>query len=392
MFRVQCAMSGPVLALLLACGLAGGAAADTADPLRAAIAAIPAAPITGAARDGGFRFADIAAGAAAVAALDPAALQPPFDGPDAGVFRAAPLDDLPEVTVTATADWPPRVGFAPADMRTVLGLGVRPDTASVITLRPGLGASATAALTAAGYDRSDVPGGVLLRRGTADHAVDFAQRDPADPFGGMLGQSARILIRGDVLAWSSGMAALDHLARGPTWGERPDMAVILNALDGLPEGTLIVRAMALTDPTLFMGGSFDALVQQALETGELPADLPPEPATGVPPWSLALIADTAQGAQSGVAIALAYPTEALARDAAARLAAGWAVPGPVSGTSPAQRIGKPAITVAGQGPFVTLVQVAGVTETAPYLRNPVFGATVAMFHARDLPQFGPALP
>lgn len=391
MVRSLTAACGPLLALVLVAG-AGDALAETADSLRAAIAGLPAAPLSGAARDGGFRFADIAAGDAAVAALDPEVLPPPFTGPDAGAFRARPLDGAPEITPTAAADWPPRVGFAPSAMLTVVGLGVPPDTATIITLRPGIAAAATATLTAAGFAPTEGPGGLLLRRGEADHGVDFARRDPGDPFGGMLGQSARLLIRGDVLAWSSGMAALRHLDRGPTWGERPDMDAILDALDTLPERTQIVRALALTDPTVFSGGAFDALVQQALETGQMPADLPGGPATGVPPWSVALIADSALGADSGVAFALAYPTEALARQAAARLAAGWALPGPVSGASPADRIGKPAITVTGQGPFVTLVQVTGPTLTDPIPRNPTFEAALAMFYARDLPQFAPPRP
>lgn len=379
-------MSRMCSAALLLSLAAGAAAADPAAPLRDALAGIPQGAADGTGL--GPAFADVAAAAEVLAGMDLGAYDPWVAGPIGPLGLAAPLGRDPEPGLMAETAWPRLVGFGPDDIASVVNFGAPPEDAVRIALRPGAMAAAVPVLVANGYAEAATPFGPLLRRGDQDFAISFDSRNPDDPFGGMLGESSRVLVQGDVLIRAAGMAPLEAAMAGPFWGDRGDLAALLGALSGLPADSVILRAQLLTDQRTFMGGEVTALAQDFLD-GTAPADLAlPDDAVGIPPWSLGIMADAVVAGDPAAVFGFVYATEIQARDAAARLADGWEMPSPVSGQAPARLIGPATREIVGAGPFVLLLTATGdwSAEGAPV--NQPFAQALRAVYERDLPVFG----
>lgn len=366
--------------------LAGLAAADPAAPLRDALAAVPQVPDT---NGMGPAFADAAAAAQVLAAMDLSAYDPYTAGPLGPLALAAPLGGDPELTMTAPAAWPALVGFGPADIAGVVNYGTPPDDALRLVLRPGVAAGVPAALAADGYAQADTPFGPLFLRGEQDYAISLGDRNPDDPFGGSLGQASRVLVQGDVLIRAAGMPALEAAMNGPFWGDRGDLAAILEALSALPADSVILRAQVLTDQTAFMGGELSAAAAGVLDGSTAIEDIAlPDNTLGIPPWSLGLMADVVTADKPAVLFAFVYATELQAREAAARATSGWQAAAPVSGRPPAETIGPATIAVAGGGPFVLTLTAAGDWPAEGMLTNLPFRRALGAFYDRDLAVFG----
>ncbi len=343
--------------------------ADTADALRAALAGIPQE--TGIL---GPSFGDADVAARVIAMQDMSRRAPLFSGPAGPLLQALPPLGSIEPQADIESAWPPRLGFGPADVAVVATWGDPRESVMQFHLRPGAAAGVPAVLTANGYEEAATELGPVMRRGAEDYAISLADRDPSDPFGGRLGQSSRVLIAGDVVSRAAGMAPLQAMAAGPWWDSRADMSAALDALDGLEEGTGILRALVLDDPTLL-----------APEV-QLSDPVPP----GIPPWSVMLVAETVLPAgEAGVTVALVYATANLAQAASEGIAAGWTIPGPRMRRSLEDLLGPLDLAISGNGPFVVLVSARGNWAPEGPLMNTVSQALWNAIVVDDLALFAP---
>lgn len=343
--------------------------ADTADALRLALAGIPLATGTF-----GPSFGDATVGARIIAAQDMAQRPAVFGGPAGPLLAALP----PLGTIDAQADletgWLPRLGFGPGDVAMVATWGDPPGLVTRLYLQPGAADGVPAALTARGYAEAATEIGPVLMRGAEDFAISLVDRDPSDPFGGRLGQSSRVVVAGDTVTRAAGMAPLQAAADGPFWDSRADMTAALDALDGLDEGTGILRALVLVDPMLLAA------------VAEPSAPQPP----GIPPWSLMLMADLVLPAgEAAAAVALVYATADQAAQAGEGIAAGWTVPGQRMPRTPEEVFGPLTVSVVGEGPFVVLVTVRGSWTTEGALMNTAAQGLWNALIINDLALFAP---
>jgi len=363
---------------LVALALAGPVHADPAAPLRAALAAVPQLP--GSTDAPGFADLDVAADV--LAHRDLTGIAPFFTGPLGPLSLATPLGQGPLPTVNSERAWPQLVGFAPDDIRTVVNYGTPPDAALRLTLTPGVMPRVETALAASGYERLETGQGPLLRRGGEDYAISLLDRDPEDPFGGMLGQASRVLVQGDMLTRSAGMPVLEAGMTGPFWGERADLAALLDMLSDLPPGTGVMRAQLLTDQLLFARRGFPPTGEDTVQ--------PP----GIPPWHMGMLVELVEGKHRDAAalMAFVYATRDLAEAALRGIEAGWTTPGPARHGSPAERIGPATLRVEGEGPFVAVLHVAGDWTTTGILRNEPFARLHRGYLEGDLPLFAAAPP
>lgn len=223
--------------------------ADTADALRAVLAGIPQATGTF-----GPSFGDAEVAARVIATQDMSERAALFGGAAGPFLLALPPLGTIDVQADVADAWPARLGFGPEDVARMATWGDPPAVVTQLHLRPGAVAGVAPALVANGYAEAATDLGPVLMRGAGEFAISLADRDPSDPFGGRLGQSSRVVIAGDVVSRAAGMEPLQALAAGPWWDSRPDMAAALDALDGLAEGTGILRALVLDDPALWCWG------------------------------------------------------------------------------------------------------------------------------------------
>lgn len=321
-------MRSLLLALALTLPLDLSAQTPTAG-LRALLAQVPAElaqPLTN--PRGAIGYGDLAA----------ARRQPLPAGtePDRAGWRgiAPEAGDLPLLSAPL---WPALVGFGPDQVERMLALPLDGPRTMLWQLAPGVGAAVPAALEAHGY-RAETRGALTAwARGDEDHGINLRARNPDDPFGGRLGQSQRVQVLGDLVVQTSGwdvLARLDRAAAAPGDRAQP-LGAVLDALDGVPGGGVVVNALLLP----FAGdGRLHRPVAIPFETpavGEGPAPL----------WLSGVLADVAQeGGQVAVlALAVALPDAAAAADLRAWLAERWdsALSG-VSRNFMGQMLGAPA--------------------------------------------------
>ena len=339
------------LAVFLVLTGAPAVAQDRAAVLAAHLDAVPAAALALFDDTPDISFGDLAA-AARVTVPPPDGALPIYGTPLGQADRAA-IPGLADMIGLAD-DWPRTVGFALGDLRGWTELALPPERLTLIDIGATSPARITDALLARGYLHADRAFPAWFR-GADDYAIDFAARDPADPFGGRLGQSSRVTFLGPLLMQSSGWALIDiAIAGSDSLADRPDIAALLSSLDALPPGdAALVTARLMLDPLRF---------------GPAPAG------PALPPWSAGLIADLSDGDTAITAIALSYATRDLAKSAATTLRARWTdVPLAQGGETLAIRSGTELeVAVTGDGPFVALAHATSpVALDGGRIVNPV---------------------
>lgn len=248
------ALPGPMSAQ----GFFGGGSARTADPLRALLRRLPVAFLGDAQAAPELGFGDIAA----AARLPLAAPEAPAEFTAAlPALRALPPGRLTTGLRDLGAGWPARIGFAPTAMRQVLTVDLPPLFATLIALSPETAAAVGPALEATGYARTTHSSGPAWAAGS-DGRIDLAARDPDDPFRGDLGHPARVGLDGGLLRHASGWTAFDALtdAAAPVASDQPEIAALLDALDGSRHGALI-RALILPDGSRLLDADPLAVLQ-----------------------------------------------------------------------------------------------------------------------------------
>ena len=211
-------------------------------------------------------------------------------------------------------DWLPVVGFDPTDIRRSIMVRRPPLEANLLFMRPGLSTQISESLKASGYTTDDATLAGALTNGQEDLLLN-RELPARAPFSGVLGRSSRILIRGDEILHSHDWQTLTSLADTKNTGN-PVLPRLHRAVD-LAEfaGLVPLNAMVLTyqpdlgDPRRILN-----------------PDAPPPPkGAGLPLWDLALMIDLADPNKplDLTQILLAFPTEAMARDAAERMTRTW---------------------------------------------------------------------
>ncbi len=339
------------LALILGLTCSPALAQDRAAVLTAHLDAVPATAL--ALFDGtpDIDFGDLAA-ATRVTATPPGGALPIY-GTALGAADRAAIPGIVD-TIVSAGDWPRVVGFALDDVRGWTELALPPARLTLFDIGATPPATVTDTLLSRGYLPADRAYPAWFR-GADDFGMDLAARDPADPFGGPLGQSSRVAFLGKLLLRSPGWALIDAaMAGGDSLADRPDIAALLASLDSLPPGdAALITARLMLDPLRF---------------GPAPAG------PALPPWSAALVADLSDGDTAIAVIALSYATRDQAKSAANTLAARWTdVPlAQIGETLAARTAADLVVTVTGDGPFVALAHAtAPVALDGGRIVNPV---------------------
>lgn len=202
-------------------------------------------------------------------------------------------------------DWPTVMGFDFFDADRELYFGAPPEDGLIVAGRfqPPAIITAHEARGFTGTGEGDwtlICGAAGCEEGTA---IDFEAREPADPFGGALGRQQPLLVSSDVLLSSAAIGvvrAMQDAGAGTTssLAESPDVRA---ALDSLPADATL-RQAALISPRVFVG-------DEAL-TGE------PSSIEALPPYSMALFADTATATEQIAHVVLVFASSEDARAAA----------------------------------------------------------------------------
>lgn len=233
------------------------------------------------------------------------------------------------------------IGIRPGDIETILNLSYLPLTVDVLTLRDGAGALLEQGLLAAGFAAEMRDGRTFLWRGESDLGIDFGRVDPANPFGGDLGRSARLLISGETIL------------HGPAWP--------------------LVEAMAAEDGATSM--AHDPLVQtmgRALDhedagAGALAFAMVLREADG----SGLMVADLSHGAAQSGLLVLSAADESSAEALAATVARNWTEAQGFSGIPFADLFETtPVISVVDGRPSAVMVRIDGSLDPASrFLEN-----------------------
>lgn len=228
-----------------------------------------------------------------------------------GMTGPAPM--LQYLLVEDAGGWPPRIGFAPLNLRSVVAVEAPPERAYAMHLTPGATASAEAAFQSTGYEAVIVAGGRYFSRGGEDFELNLQDRDPLDPFGGHLGQASRVAIEGDRLVYSSSTPLLLDImwGQGAVLTDHPEVDRLLGAVDALPLGNAqVLQAVLLSDPLVFRPGPASA---------DLTIGMPEVPPLG--PWIMGMMIEASDGTNDTAVIALSFVTEDAAAAAAMALPA-----------------------------------------------------------------------
>lgn len=381
------------LGLFCALGVAdAGQAQGRSDAFRTMLAHVPVSFLGPLTQRWEVMFGDITAGAVAVS-TPPTDANPIFSSALGPLARAAvaPLTDV--LQQDASRIWPGLLGFAPGQVASMLTITALPQSAILLQLPPGVADAVGPALIANGYAQSDQMGYAAFARGDEDFAVDIAARNSADPFGAGMGMASRIAIQGDLLLQSRAWPMLTEMTDedAPKLADNPEIAALLDALDGMPVdlGGLI-RARLMTDPLVI--GAWDPLADLQIDTAPDRAD---PPKSRLPFWSMGLLADLATADTETAVIALVYATQTDAVTAAANLQSAWLHQlSPALGRSFEDITGAGAVTsVSGTGPFVVLLAATVPTKAHNgWIDNRPWSALIRAYYQRDLSILAPVLP
>jgi hypothetical protein len=310
--------------LLLALALAGppAAGADAASGLLDALSRVPDTP---AVREQLVSYVDYRAveagrpGAARPASF--AELEPLLatDDPAAGLWMAAYMGiasgstDLVRNLFHAGGEWPELLGFDFLQVDRELAFGAPPDD-GVVLLGHFDPEAIGRALSARSFSGTDV-GERTLWCGPegcqAGMAMNLAERDPADPFGGELGRRQPLAVSASDLLSSAAIATVDAMLAAADGQARSlaDDASYRAAAEAIPTEALLIQATLVPGDDLgadvapmLLGDSIED-VEATL--AEMAASFEP-----IPPYELLAISDGATDSEQVVTLGLVYAREA----------------------------------------------------------------------------------
>jgi hypothetical protein len=368
-----------VLSVMAGTALADGRGAD----LAALLDRMPAASVFG-----GDNPAQLTFGDAVVARTWLDRLRPQ-DQPDMADFIRSqfvlPLA-MRDALRAPEVDWAPLVGFRHGDILQALAMADVPREVWLLQLGSGQGAAVPGTMLANGYAEELLAGLSVLTRGTEDFAIDVDQRNPDDPFGGMMGLSNRVWLDGDLLVRATGRDDLSAVISGDlSMLDRADVAALVAALDheGAGEGALI-RAEFLLDPSALLPRVFppvDASQDQISAMMALTADYQ------FPGWGVGLIADLVGPDQVTALLVLTFVSSDQARTAADQMATRWQTVwslqvqdsfAGISGQSP-------TITVADTSPPTVILRLTGAPDLDGFApRNPGYDLLIRSWFSSDM--------
>jgi hypothetical protein len=205
-----------------------------------------------------------------------------------GVIGGAP--QLMQAFPATGADWPRVVGFDYFDVDRMLSFGVPPEDAIVLAGRFDPAAIGTA-YEARGFSTTDQGQHTLICSSAGCDAgteIDIEGRDPADPFGGMMGRKQPLLVSEGSLLSSASFDVIGSL-RAAADGDA----------DSLADTPEVVLALGVLDE--------DARLRQAsLASPQSIRGDPRTDAPGLPPYDLVLFADTATSTEQIAHVVLVY--------------------------------------------------------------------------------------
>lgn len=211
--------------------------------------------------------------------------------------------------------WPQMVGFDVTAVDAILTAGAPPDVVEIYAGTPdGLDpARIGPALEARGFARKDVAGVPVWAR-FQDYSISIADRDPADPFGGVLGQAARIAVSDGILARSAASApiaaAIAGSQGGPSLGAEPAVRALTASFGDDTVVQVTMFGPQAADPAVL-------LLSPDLDPATLAEQLQALSAGGLPGYYLAALAQLAQPDGSWrTVVSLAFPDAASAEAAA----------------------------------------------------------------------------
>ncbi len=348
-----------VFALFVAClglGPAGAFAERPTDGMRAALAVIPQAaiPVEGSSPLQ-IEYGDPGAMAPVVALQ---ALRGEMDFPPeaAALTRSLPGDMRNSAMLTQPEGFEAATGLRLTDLGPLLAVSRPPERLTLLSIGPGAAPRMVAALQANGHGMVEDRGGaVILSRGE-DFAINPLGREPANPFGGALGQSTRFLVAEGKVLHAPATPILEAVIEGagPRLSEHPGLVALLAGLDAGAEGAGgLIHATAI----LGMGGR----------------DL--------------LIADLANGTEETGMLVIALPDTAAAEALAARLTQDWpTLTSQVTG-GPYAALFEGPVTIAahpGTPASVTLRRSQPRDFAEPIFSNPVAGRFQTMVFMGDV--------
>lgn len=210
-------------------------------------------------------------------------------------------------------------------------------------------------------------------------SLNLERADPANPFGGIGGQSSMLAEAGGGVAQSYDAKPIAALRSptGPGFGMLPQVAA---ALDGLAK----VAGTARLPQAMVLGvGAWAADPFQGPASG--PPVQPPRPPEGGPPPALAaIVADIEDADRRGAILSIGYPDCGTAAKAGATFAEIWRTAPDLSKETPLQQTGAEPVTseVSGSGGCAAVISLT--TRPTGSDGNPVYAYLAKAVLQRDL--------
>lgn len=283
------------------------------------------------------------------------------------------------------------IGFIPAqNVETILTIATPPRLEMILKLAPGETSNVESTLLDFGYTIQEKFGVSAYTNGRDDFELDIANRNAMDPFSGLIGSSARVVFRDDLILSARSWPYILLLAKHsePDWVWEP----LAHAIDtaGLGESVLLQAQILPSQATLTRGTP-----------------------SGIPIWNFAMLADLSDGTTDTTMALFLYLTKTDAEHAAARLREGWSGPLPIdpasvrpapgqdfeaelrklqeSSPSLAELTGvEPIVSVLGDGPYVTVLSLHAPVAFDP-VQNPYnkgFKTIMQVLYSAQLNLFG----
>lgn len=218
------------------------------------------------------------------------------------------------------------LGFAWSDVDWIGEAGQPPERISAFGVTDAVSLESVGrALAQRGYETS-VRNGVYIWHRYDDREIRPAEREPEDPFGGMLGQSARVTLLGDMVVGTPTWPLVEA-ATGVAAGEAPSIAdmsayravgAVLSRLDA--DAGPLLQAMIWADSVPRSAAAAAVLGANGTpeRIAEIQAELERSPGMAglLPSYTLMGVGDRQDGAAGLVDIVLVYDSIAEARLAA----------------------------------------------------------------------------
>ncbi|TKW67606.1 MAG: hypothetical protein DI616_04600 [Paracoccus denitrificans] len=365
MRRILTALAG------LVCAASPGSAQDESSTLRDAMAFLPEAIFNASSRDLG-HFVDVA-------------IQAPRgrnDLPGLAFLQQMPASQLRPVSSLAMAamqsgleEWSENAGADLADIRYFAGFGTPPEDVTIWGFTDEASAGATfAGLEERGFTEIDGMAGVMANGEPLQ--INIANRDPANPWTGQMGQTSVVTRQRAHLLHAAGPTAFEPLLQGQA-----------SMVESAPGKSLLAALLAQEKPVAqatFFGpqlgfyspqpGPMPDPMSSPEDNAAIKAEMEKSQA-GVPVYFGGVVADLVQEGKTVAVIALAYPDCATAEKAAARAAALWPESG---GDAPETTVSASHVDAGGAGCAAVL------SVEAPDSIESAFGLTAGRILRQDL--------